>query len=238
MTLQTATQQSMTTAFGGGTPVVGDDGLRGTVVSTGPVAGPPPTTVEISLMNGRRVLVPANLLQRRTDGSYYLPLGPADIAAAADAAGTAATVAAATVAAPASVVTGGAFGTAGPAVGETEVIPLVAEQVEIHKTRVETGKVRISKTVETVQEVVDVALQREDVTVERVPVERFVTEAPPVRHEGNVMIVPVLEEVLVVEKRLMVREELRLTTRRTETHEPRTVTLRKETAHVERVPLD
>ena len=211
-----------TTAPGGGTPVVGDDGLRGTVVP--PAAGLPATaTAEVVLASGQRVLVPTNLLQRQTDGTYYLPLGPGDITTAAAGSAT-------------SVATPHAAG-AGPSAGETEVIPLVAEQVEIHKRRVETGRVRITKTVESVQEVVDVALQREDVTVERVPVERFVTEAPPVRHEGNVMIVPVLEEVLVVEKRLMVREELRLTTRRIETHEPRTVTLRKETAHVERVPV-
>jgi len=49
------------------------------------------------------------------------------------------------------------------------------------------------------------------------------------------MIVPLLEEVLVVEKRLMLREEVRVTKRRNETHRPQTVTLRKEDVKVEKL---
>ena len=221
--------------------VTGDNGLRGTVAMPTP-SGPASATVTVVLTDGRRVVVPAGLLQLRSDGSYYLPLGPADIATAtathAAVAVTHATAVAATHATPAAdvEVTPGARAALGSTVDAAEraVIPLIAEQVELHKRRVETGKVRITKRVEVEEQLVDVPLQREEVVVERVPVERFVTETPPVRHEGDTMIVPVMEEVLVVEKRLMVREELRLTTRRTETHEPRTVSLRKEVAHVER----
>ncbi len=190
--------------------LTGDHGLSGVVHWAG--GDPAPATVRVSLDDGRHLRVPAAVLQRRPDGSYYLPLGPAEIAAAGEA--------------------------SDDATVEGSIIPLVAEQIDIQKRQVETGRVRITKTVETEEQTVDVALHREDVTVERVPVERFVTEVPPVRHEGDVMIVPIMEEVLVVEKRLMVREELRLTTRRTETTEPRTVVLRKETAHVERVPAE
>ena len=67
-------------------------------------------------------------------------------------------------------------------------------------------------------------------------VERFVDAPPPVRREGDTTIVSVVEEVLLVERRLMVREEIRLTTRRSETHDPRTVSLRREVVHVERTP--
>jgi len=52
------------------------------------------------------------------------------------------------------------------------------------------------------------------------------------------MIVPLLEEVLVVEKRLMLREEVRISKRRNETHRPQTVTLRKEDVNVERLEGD
>ena len=216
-----------TTPILGTIPVTGDNGLRGTLQPPatggggGGGGGAAATSLTVVLTDGRRVVVPAGLLQPQSDGSYYLPLGPADIATAA-----AATVVDPT---PASVHTPTAARAA-----DASVIPLVAEQVEFHKRPVETGKVRVTKSVEVQEQVVDVPLQREEVTVERVPVERFVSEVPPVRHEGDTMIVPVMEEVLVVEKRLMVREELRLTTRRTETHEPRTVMLRKEVAHVER----
>ena len=201
--------------------VTGNDGLHGTVQPWPAGDGGRAATAEVVLADGRRVMVPAHLLQARPDGSYYLPLGPADVAAAR-------------------TVTAGATGTDAATsvtyVDGPSVIPLVAEQLEIHKQRVETGRVRVTKTVEFEEQQVDVPLSKEEVTVERVTVDRFVTEPPPVRREGDVTIIPVMEEVLVVEKRLMVREELRLTVRRTETHEAQTVTTRKEVAHVERVP--
>jgi stress response protein YsnF len=66
-------------------------------------------------------------------------------------------------------------------------------------------------------------------------VDRVVSEAPGVRTEGGVTIVPVLEEVLFVEKRLVLKEELHI--RRTATTETveLPVTLRKQRAVIERV---
>jgi len=73
------------------------------------------------------------------------------------------------------------------------------------------------------------------VSVERVPVGRPVEAAPPVREEDGVLIVPVLEERLVVTTQLILKEEVRITKRsRTEqVREP--VTLRSERAEVERL---
>jgi stress response protein YsnF len=45
-----------------------------------------------------------------------------------------------------------------------------------------------------------------------------------------------VEEVLVVEKRLMLREEIHIRQQRIETHQPQRVTLRSEEVQVERVP--
>ena len=204
---------------GDGILVVGNDGLRGTV--RGPAASSPAGgSVEVSLADGRRVIVPVRLLQLRPDGTYHMPVGLNDLRAAQ----------------PTAAATGLA---AGVAVGDAPgVMPLVAEQLEVHTRRVETSKVRVTKTVETEEQVIDLPTVREEVVVERVPIERFVAEMPPVRREGDTVVVSVIEEVLVVEKRLMLREEVRLTTRRVETHEPHTVTLRKEVAHVERVAAD
>ena len=84
------------------------------------------------------------------------------------------------------------------------------------------------------EEVVDPPLLRDEVVVERVPIKRVVDGPISVRSEGDTMIVPVLEEVLVVETRLLVTEELRITTRRTETHRPVPVTVRREDVTVER----
>ena len=75
----------------------------------------------------------------------------------------------------------------------------------------------------------------EEVEVERVPVNRLVEGPVAVRQEGDTTIVPLVEEILVVEKRLMLKEELRITKRRVEEHAPQRITLRTEEATVERI---
>jgi uncharacterized protein (TIGR02271 family) len=119
---------------------------------------------------------------------------------------------------------------------EQTVIPVVEEELDVRKRRVETGfGARVVKTVEAHEEIVDEPVTREEVSVERVAVNRAVDGPVAVRYEGDTMIVPVLEEVLVVEKRLMLKEEIRITRRKTEFSEPQRVLLRSEQAAVERI---
>jgi uncharacterized protein (TIGR02271 family) len=115
------------------------------------------------------------------------------------------------------------------------VIPVVAERLEVEKRRVEAGGYRIRKTVIEREEVVDEPLMREEVHVKRVPVNKVVEGPVPVRHVGDTMVIPLLEEVLVVEKRLMLKEELHVTKAEVEAYRPQRVTLRSEEAHVERI---
>ncbi len=117
----------------------------------------------------------------------------------------------------------------------TVVVPVLEEELEVHKRRVESGGVRVTKTVHEREELVDQPLLMEEAEVERVPVNRLVDGPVAVRYEGDTMIVPLLEEVLVVEKRLVLKEELRITKRRSETHQPQRVILRSEEAVVERM---
>lgn len=114
------------------------------------------------------------------------------------------------------------------------VVPVVEEQLRVGKRVVETGRVRVTKTVREREEVVDEPLLREEYDVERVPVEEFVDGPVAPWHEGETLVVPVLEEVLVVEKRLLVREELRIRRRRFEERRPQRVTLLGEEVSVER----
>jgi len=114
------------------------------------------------------------------------------------------------------------------------VVPLTEERAKVARRLVETGRVRVSKTVSERSEVVDLPLTREQVDVERVAVNRIIEGPVEARRDGDTLIIPVVEEVLVVEKRLMLREEVRVTTRTTETRDPQTVTLRREEAVVER----
>ncbi len=116
---------------------------------------------------------------------------------------------------------------------DTVVIPVVEEMLTIDKRAVVTGGVRLIKRVTEHEEVVDEALLRELVSVERVPINQIVAEAPPSRQEGDTLIVPVLEEVLVTEKRLLLKEEIRITRTQSTVHEPQTVTLRSEHAVLE-----
>ena len=115
-----------------------------------------------------------------------------------------------------------------------ERLELVEEQVWVGKREVERGRVVVRTRVEEREALAEVALRREDVSVERVPVGRPVETAPAVREEDGVLIVPVLEERLVVTTELVLKEEIRITKRsRTETvREP--VTLRAERAEVTR----
>ena len=125
-----------------------------------------------------------------------------------------------------------------PTYEEHARIPIVEERLEVSKRVRKTGRVRVTKHVETRHEVVDEPLLREEVEVERVPIDRYIDAPVGIRSEGDITIVPVLEEVLVVEKRLLLKEELHITKRQTERHEPQDVTLRSERVEVERLGPD
>jgi uncharacterized protein (TIGR02271 family) len=116
---------------------------------------------------------------------------------------------------------------------ETVVVPVVAEEVVIG-SNVETERVRIIKSVRTRDEDVETYADREDFEVERVPVGKVVTTPPAIRVEGDTTIIPVLEEIVVLEKRLVVKEEVRVRKHRTRERRQFHVQLRTEHVEVER----
>jgi len=119
------------------------------------------------------------------------------------------------------------------------VIPVVAEEITVGKQQVTRGVVRVHKRVTTQEKTVDATVSAEEVLVERLPINALVEgEAPQIREEDGVVIIPVLEEVLVVEKRLLLREEVRLTKRLTKSSAPQTVLLRQEVVDIERTEAD
>lgn len=117
---------------------------------------------------------------------------------------------------------------------ERKVIPIIEEKAFIEKKVVETGKVRISKRVSEHEKIIDEPLLQEEVTVERVSVNQFVDAPPEVRMENDTMIIPVVEERIILQKRLFVVEELRVKKQVIESHKPQTVTLLKEEVDVTR----
>lgn len=121
---------------------------------------------------------------------------------------------------------------------EELVIPVVAEELTVDTVKVARSRVRVNKRVETREEVVDRPVVHEEVFVEHVPVNRIVDEPPGTREEDGVLIIPLIEEILVIEKRLLVREEIRVSRRRTTTSTKQTITLRREVADIEREELN
>ncbi|MBA1200714.1 DUF2382 domain-containing protein [Pseudomonas capeferrum] len=122
-------------------------------------------------------------------------------------------------------------------------IPVLEEFATVGKRTVTTGVITVEKHVETRNYEVSEVLQRRGASVERVPRGITVDPAnpPQVRTVDGLTIIPVLEEVLVVEKRLVLKEELQIRYHVDEVPCTQDVTLRSETVVLkqdERNPSD
>ncbi|WP_239020962.1 YsnF/AvaK domain-containing protein [Pontibacter arcticus] len=113
-------------------------------------------------------------------------------------------------------------------------IPVIEEQISIDKEVVESATVNISKNVREEEVLVDIPTTHEEVDVKRVQVNQYVDAVPGVRHEGETMIIPVVREVLVVEKKLMVVEEIHVTKQRIQSNETQRITVLKEEVQINR----
>jgi uncharacterized protein (TIGR02271 family) len=121
----------------------------------------------------------------------------------------------------------------------TRVLPIIEERATIRREVVETGRVRLTRQVQQTDEQVTVPVQHEEVQVERVPLNQTLPSgatAPETRYEGDTLIIPVLREIAVVETRLLLVEELRVTKRQVTTQHTETLVLRKEEMLVEHLP--
>ena len=118
---------------------------------------------------------------------------------------------------------------------ENPKLTLLAEELEVRKEAVETGRLRVSKQTRMREAFVDETLFHEQAVVETVPIGRQIFEMPPIRHEGETTIVPIVEEVLYTERRLVLKEEVRITRRRISEQFQDHVTLRYQEALITRV---
>lgn len=184
-------------------------GAQATVIAE---SGAPPGSVLLELDGGGVARLPADLLVRSADGQYWCMV-------AFDALGGSASQE--------------------PAAARL-VIPVIEESLEVRKHVVTRGGWRITKTIESREQLVDEPLARDELSVERVPMNQVVPPdaLPGVRHEGDTMVVPVFEEVLVVEKRMLLKEELRIRRTRKEFRAPQAVELRREHVSVQRIGDD
>jgi uncharacterized protein (TIGR02271 family) len=118
---------------------------------------------------------------------------------------------------------------------QERLVPVIEEELVTGTHAVKTGSVRVRKEVEHVRQNVEMPTMRDVVSVNRVPVNKVVTTAPAIREEGDTLIVPVLHEEIVVEKRLVLKEEIHIRRRRHEDRTTKTVELDREHATVERL---
>jgi stress response protein YsnF len=97
---------------------------------------------------------------------------------------------------------------------------------------------RVEVRVEQREDIARLALEAmaEHVEVERVAVGREVDRAEGPRQEGDVLVVPVYEEVVVVQRRLVLKEEIRLHRRATVRRWEEDVSLRRDEPVIERHP--
>ena len=119
----------------------------------------------------------------------------------------------------------------------TITIPVFEEVARVTTRAVTTADVRVHITVSERDETVEALLLRQDVTVERVAFGVQVEAPPPVRHEGDTIVVPVIEERMVVEKRLFLTEELRIRIGEARQPTAQAVRLRREHAEIVRDDL-
>jgi len=112
-------------------------------------------------------------------------------------------------------------------------VPLHEEELIPEKRWVDLGELRIHKVVDTREELIREAVTRDDLLVERVPINQPLDAPIDTRVEDDWLVIPIMEEVIVVQKRLMLKEEIRIRKRQvTETQELHE-TVRSERAELE-----
>lgn len=125
-----------------------------------------------------------------------------------------------------------------PAQSAETVIPLLAEEVAVARQVVETGRVQVARITHEREQLIDELLAHQTAEIERVRIGQHVDTIPAVREEGDTVVIPIVEEVLVTERRLFLKEEVRVRrVRSTERHQE-SVTLRHHQAVITHLPAE
>lgn len=207
--------------------VVATDGLLGTVDSTVLVDSQTSLGDEMLIVrrqDGALVNVPRSVIDRITGTTVYLSVAQADLPIMQPPGHIAST-------AQGSVTTE----------GEHLEIPLLEEQLEVGTHTIELGRVQVRKRVQEQIAQHIVGLRSEELQVERIDVDRIVDEMPEPIMDGDVLVVPVVEEELVevvVRRQLRVKEELRIRRVAREVEHTIDVPLRSEQVEITRTRND
>ena len=119
----------------------------------------------------------------------------------------------------------------------THTIPVIEERLQVGTRLTDTGRgVRIHKSVVETPHLVEQPLLHDELQVQRVAQDRMLDagQVPQTRYEGDTLVIPVVEEVLVLQKQLRLTEEIRITRVRTPVMSTQTVVLKSERVELER----
>ena len=116
---------------------------------------------------------------------------------------------------------------------EEVVIPVIRETARVVKRAVDRGTVRVSKVVREHEEVVDTSTIEDEIEIEHVARDTWLKKPAKTRREGDTLIIPVMEEVTVVEKRILLREEIYIRRRKVTKPSTKKVRLRREEVRVD-----
>lgn len=114
-----------------------------------------------------------------------------------------------------------------------DTIKVYEETLKVDKRLVETGRAKIHVTVSEHDEAIETMLMHQDVVVNRVAIGTEIAAMPPVRREGETIIVSIVEERAIVEKRMFLKEELHIHIGQTNRMETQVVSLRREHAEID-----
>jgi uncharacterized protein (TIGR02271 family) len=120
---------------------------------------------------------------------------------------------------------------------QTAAIPVFEETLRVDKTVRDADRVLIKTSVQERTEYAELELCSGEATIERFAVNRVVDAPPAIRQEGDTIIIPVLEEIMVVEKRLLLKEEIHIRRQDVVQHVREPIRLRSEEVSLERPPL-
>jgi uncharacterized protein (TIGR02271 family) len=113
-------------------------------------------------------------------------------------------------------------------------IPLPVEEVSVSRREIKRANVHIALNTRTREQLIDEELTHVRVEIERFSIGQTVEAVPPIRQEGDITIIPVVEEVVIVERRLVLKEEVRVRRVSKKEQHQETVVLRQQEAVVTR----
>jgi uncharacterized protein (TIGR02271 family) len=112
-------------------------------------------------------------------------------------------------------------------------LPLIEERVQVDIRQADLGEIDVHKTVESIEETWFEPVDHEEVEIDRIKVTRYIDAPEQPHQEGEWLIVPVIEEMIVVQKQLVVVEEIRIRKHRVTEQQEIRETVRRERASVE-----